>query len=65
VHRHTAAHTIVVLDGRLEVNNRVIGPGAYCHIPAGEPMRHAPAEDDSCLFVTMFHGPFDVQPIDQ
>src|SRR5688500_20201734 len=26
LHRHTAAHTIVVLEGRLEVNNEVIGP---------------------------------------
>ena len=64
-HRHTAAHTIVVLEGRLEVNNHVIGPGAYCHFPPGETMRHAPAGDDSCLFVTIFHGPFDVQPVDQ
>lgn len=64
-HRHTAAHTIVVLEGRLEVNNEVIGPGAYCHFPPGEVMRHAPAEDDSCLFVIVFHGPFDVEPIDQ
>ncbi len=63
VHRHTAAHTIVVLEGRLEVNNQVIGPGAYCHFPPGEPMRHAPTEDDPCLFVTIFHGPFDVHPI--
>jgi quercetin dioxygenase-like cupin family protein len=63
-HRHTAAHTIVVLEGRLEVNNQVVGPGAYCHFPPGEAMRHAPAEDDSCLFVTIFHGPFDVQPVD-
>jgi quercetin dioxygenase-like cupin family protein len=62
-HRHTAAHTIVVLDGRLEVNDQVIGPGAYCHFPPGEPMRHAPAEDASCLFVVIFDGPFDVQPI--
>jgi quercetin dioxygenase-like cupin family protein len=65
LHRHTAAHTIVVLEGRLEVNNQVIGPGAYCHFPPGEAMRHAPADDDSCLFVTVFHGPFDVQPIDE
>jgi quercetin dioxygenase-like cupin family protein len=65
VHRHTAAQTIVVLEGRLEVNDQVIGPGAYCHFPPGEPMRHAPAESDSCLFVTVFDGPFDVQPIDQ
>lgn len=64
-HRHTAAHTIVVLEGRLEVNDQVIGPGAYCHFPAGETMRHAPANDASCLFVTMFDGPFDVEPIDE
>jgi quercetin dioxygenase-like cupin family protein len=63
-HRHTAAHTIVVLDGRLEVNTEVIGPGAYCHFPPREPMRHAPAGGEPCLFVILFHGPFDVEPID-
>ena len=65
LHRHTAAHTIVVLDGRLEVNNQVIGPGAYCHFPPGETMRHAPADGDSCLFVIIFDGPVDVQPLDE
>jgi len=65
LHRHTAAHTIVVIEGRLEVNNQVIGPGAYCHFPPGEAMRHGPAEDDSCLFVIVFHGPVDVHPIDE
>jgi quercetin dioxygenase-like cupin family protein len=64
-HRHTTAQTIVVLEGRLEVNDEVIGPGAFCHLPPGETMRHAPAEDDSCLFVTVFDGPFDVEPIDE
>ena len=64
LHKHAAAHTIVVLEGRLEVNNQLIGLGAYCHFPAGETMRHAPAEDESCLFVTMFDGPFDVQPVE-
>jgi quercetin dioxygenase-like cupin family protein len=63
-HRHTAAHTIVVLDGRLAVNGQVVGPGAYCHFPPGEAMRHAPAEGGSCLFVIVFHGPYDVQPVD-
>lgn len=63
-HRHTAGQTIVVLEGRLEVNGEVIGPGAYCHLPAGEPMHHAPVEGSSCLFVTMFDGPFDVEPLD-
>lgn len=60
-HRHTAAHTIVVLEGALSVDGRTIGPGSYCHFPAGEPMHHAPADDGSCLFVIMFDGPFDVE----
>lgn len=60
-HRHTAAHTIVVLEGALEVNGRTVGPGSYCHFPAGEPMHHAPAAGQSCLFVIMFDGPFDVE----
>ncbi len=51
-----------MLDGRLEVNGEVIGPGAYVHFPAGHAMHHAPAGDGSCLFVTIFHGPFDVEP---
>jgi quercetin dioxygenase-like cupin family protein len=62
-HRHAAAQTIVVLEGRLQVNDDVIGPGAYCHFPAGQPMYHAPADGKACLFVSMFHGPLDVEPL--
>jgi hypothetical protein len=65
LHRHTSAHTIVLLEGRLEVNGQIIGPGSYVHFPPGEPMRHAPASGDSCLFVIIFHGPWDVHPIDE
>lgn len=63
-HRHTAAHTVVVLEGRLTANGHVLGPGGYCHFPAGRTMHHAPADGESCLFVTIFHGPFDVLPAD-
>ena len=63
-HRHTAAHTIVVLEGALEANGRTVGPGSYCHFPAGEPMHHGPANGESCLFVIMFDGPFDVERVD-
>ena len=64
-HRHSAAHTIIVLEGRLRANGRVIGPGAYCHFPANTPMHHAPTADEGCLFVTIFHGPFDVEPLEE
>ncbi len=64
-HRHTAAHTIVVLEGRLQVNTEIIGPGAYCHFPPGETMRHAPADGGGCLFVILFHGPYDLHPVDE
>ena len=60
-HQHTAAHTIVVLEGQLDANGRVIGPGSYAHFPAGQVMRHQAAGDAPCLFVLLFHGPFDVQ----
>lgn len=63
-HRHSAAHTIIVLEGRLLANGRLLGPGAYCHFPARTAMHHAPTVDEDCLFVTIFHGPFDVEPLE-
>ena len=62
-HRHTAAHTIVVLEGALEVNGQTVGPGAYCHFPGGVPMHHAPAGGEACVFLLLFDGPFDVQAL--
>ena len=64
-HRHAAAHTIVVLDGWLDANGRVIGPGSYAHFPAGEVMRHQATEDGPCRFVMLFHGPFDVEVVSE
>ena len=63
-HRHRAAHTIIVLEGRLRANGQVIGPGGYCHFPANTPMHHEPTPEKDCLFVTIFHGPFDVEPLE-
>jgi quercetin dioxygenase-like cupin family protein len=65
MHTHTAAHTIVVIDGRLDVNGRVIGAGAYAHFPANERMRHQAAEDAPCHFILIFHGPFDVTILEE
>ena len=64
IHRHTAAHTIIVLDGALEADGQLIGPGSYAHFPAGEPMRHQSSPNRPCLFVLLFHGPFDVEIVD-
>jgi quercetin dioxygenase-like cupin family protein len=61
-HTHTVAHTIVVIEGQLVANGQTLGPGSYCHFPAGEVMHHEPADGHHCLFVTIFHGPFDVTP---
>ena len=62
-HRHTAAHTIVVLEGSLNANGRTVGPGSYCHFPGGEPMLDEPAAGESCLFVILFDGPFDLEVV--
>lgn len=59
-HRHTAAHTIVVLEGRLEVNGVEIGPGDLCRYPAGTAMRHQQAAGWNCRFLMIFEGASDV-----
>jgi quercetin dioxygenase-like cupin family protein len=64
LHRHSAAHTVIVLEGRLRANGAVVGPGAYAHFPGGEAMHHEAADDSGCLFVLLFHGPFDVEILD-
>ncbi|MGH9104505.1 MAG: cupin domain-containing protein [Acidimicrobiales bacterium] len=62
-HRHSAAHTFIVLEGVLEANGEQLGPGSYCHFPAGTVMHHAPAGDEGGLFVAIFDGPQDVIPV--
>jgi quercetin dioxygenase-like cupin family protein len=64
-HRHSAAHTIVVLEGRLRVNDQVIGRGGYAHLPAGETMVHAPDGDAACVSLFMFDGPSDAQVVSE
>lgn len=63
-HRHSAAHTFVVLEGALVVNGETtIGPGSYAHFPAGTVMHHSPAPEDGCLFVAIFDGLQDAEPV--
>jgi quercetin dioxygenase-like cupin family protein len=63
-HRHSVAHTIMVLEGRLRVNDDVIGPGDLCRYPAGAAMRHEPAAGTGCRFLMIFEGVSDVALLD-
>jgi quercetin dioxygenase-like cupin family protein len=63
-HRHTAAHTIVVIDGHMTVDGQTLGPGGYAHHPGGTRMLHEPTGDESCTFVLIFDAPFDLQLAD-
>ena len=60
-HRHTSAHTIVVLEGHMTVDGHVLGPGGYAHHPGETTMVHEPAAGESCTFVLIFDGPFDLR----
>ena len=62
-HRHSAAHTIV-LDGAMQANGQLLHVGSYAHFVAGAVMQHAPAPGEHCLFVILFHGPFDVTAVE-
>ena len=61
-HRHSAAHTIIVLDGAMTVDGQLLRGGSYVHFQADTVHHHAPALNQHCLFVIIFHGPFDVTP---
>ena len=60
-HRHRAAHTIIVIAGRLVANGQPLGPGGYAHFPGGTAMLHEPAAGHDCTFVLIFDGPFDLE----
>jgi quercetin dioxygenase-like cupin family protein len=62
-HRNSAPHTIIVLEGAMELDGQILPPGSYAHHPPDTSMHHAPAPGQHCLFVIIFHGPFDVTPI--
>src|ERR1700722_15421120 len=62
-HRHSAAHTIVVIEGVLLADGQLLAAGSYAHFPPQTLMHHEPAPEHDCLFVIMFDGPFDVYPV--
>ena len=61
-HTHSAAHTIIVLDGVMDANGELLHADSYAHFESGSVHHHAPAEGGTCLFVIIFHSPFDVTP---
>jgi hypothetical protein len=62
-HRHSVAHTIVVIEGELLANGEALGVGGYAHFPAGAAMHHAPVPGVGCTFIIIFDGAFDVEAI--
>jgi hypothetical protein len=48
----------------MQANGQLLHAGSYGHFEAGSVHHHAPAHGRSCLFVIIFHGPFDVSPVD-
>ena len=48
----------------LDVDGQPLHAGSYAHHPGGTVMQHRPAAGSDCLFVIMFHGPFDVIAVD-
>jgi quercetin dioxygenase-like cupin family protein len=60
-HRHSAAHTIIVVAGQMVANGQLLGAGGYAHYPGGAAMLHEPAADQDCTFVLIFDGPFDLE----
>jgi quercetin dioxygenase-like cupin family protein len=60
-HRHSAAHTMIVVAGELVANGEHLGVGGYAHFPGGTEMLHEPAANHDCTFVLIFDGPFDLE----
>jgi len=60
-HRHSAAHTIIVLNGHMMVDGQLLGPGGYAHHPGDTTMLHEPAPGEGCTFVIIFDAPFDLR----
>jgi quercetin dioxygenase-like cupin family protein len=61
-HTHSAAHTIIVLEGQLTANQQRMGPLSYCHFPAGTVMHHAPGGSQGWPLCDHLDGPYDVTP---
>lgn len=59
-HRHTSAHTMIVVSGQLMANGQQLGPGGYAHFPGATSMLHEPTQEHDCTFVLIFDGPFDL-----
>ncbi len=56
-HGHGGNEELLVLEGELRDGGRVLGPGTYMFIPAGQ--RHGPLVpgQEGCLFLMLVDGP--------
>lgn len=48
----------------MEAHGQLPHAVSYAHFEVGSVHHDAPADGRSCLFVIIFHDPFDVTPVD-
>jgi hypothetical protein len=61
-HRYPCGHAVLVLSGRLRINDVELGVGGYAYFPGGEVVAHASVREP-CLFLTVVDGPDAPQPV--
>ena len=65
LHRHTIAHGMYVLNGRLQTNEGLLEPGDFIWFPEGTAMEHGAPQDSDCTVLFVTNGPFDIEYLEQ
>lgn len=64
-HRHTCSHGIYVIDGEMQADDTVYGPGWFVWDPAGYQGGHGAAPGRDCHFLFISNIPFDIEFLDE
>ncbi len=65
LHRHTIAHGMYVLSGRLQTSEGILEPGDFIWYPEGAAMEHGAPPDSDCTVLFITNGPFDIEYLQQ
>lgn len=64
-HRHTCSHGIYVIDGEMQADDKIYGPGSFVWDPAGYQGGHGAAPGKDCHFLFISNLPFDIEFLDE